>query len=155
MIPEIQQLSEEEKDLLYKSPLLVTILIAGADDNIDKDERESALLSTTFNYQTFVEEPSLENFYKEVTKNFMGKLNKMIKTLPPDANSRNPVISVELEKLNEVLPKLDNEFAQLFYESLRSLAHHVAKASGGFMGMGSISSDEKEWVDLTMIHSPA
>lgn len=154
MIPQLEKLTDQETELMYKAPLLVTILIAGADDNIDKQEKESALLSSTFNYQTFVEEPALENYYKSVTHNFMGKLNKLIKILPPDSISRNSIISEELEKLNVLFPKLDPEFAQLFYESLRNLANEVAKSSGGFLGIGTVSTEEKKLMALSMIRPP-
>jgi len=131
MIPQAEQLTEDEQELVYKAPLLVTILIAGADDDIDKNEKEKAVLAATFNYQTFVVEVTLEKYYKVVTKNFIGKLNKLFKNYSPKAKERNPEIAADLEKLNEVIPKLDPEFAQLFYDSLRSLSHQVAKASGG------------------------
>lgn len=154
MIPQKEQLTEEEVSLMFKAPLLVFILIAGADDNIDKKERETALINATFNWQTFVEEKDLENFYKKVTKNFTGKVNKLLQELPRKANERNPVISVELKKLNIIFPKLEREFSQLFYESLRNLAFEIAKSSGGILGIGSISSEEKEWVNLDMITPP-
>ncbi|MBL4654502.1 MAG: hypothetical protein JKY33_01595 [Bacteroidia bacterium] len=154
MIPQVDQLTEEEQELVYKGPLLVTILIAGADDDIDKNEKEKAVLAATFNYQTFVYEPKIEKFYKEVTKNFMGKLNKLIQSLPPKAAERNPVIASELEKLNDIWPKMDTEFSMLYYESLKSIADQVAKASGGLLGLASVSKEEKEWVGLNMLKDP-
>lgn len=154
MIPQIEKLTEDEVALMFKAPHLVFVLIAGADDNIDKKECETALAQATYNWQTIVEEPALENFYIKVTKNFVGKLKKMISSYPPDAKTRNPIIADELEKLNYIFPKLEPEFAQLFYDSLINLASEVAKASGGVMGIGSISQTEQQWVDLDMIIPP-
>ncbi|MBN4081693.1 hypothetical protein JYU23_01030 [bacterium AH-315-C07] len=154
MIPEIENLDQSEKDLLYKAPILVTVLIAGADDLIDSKEKESAVLSAKFNYQTLISEPKLEEFYETVTEDFLGKLTAVVNELPPEAAIRNPIISAELMKLNEILPKLDAEFAILYYDSLKALSVKVAEASGGFLGLGSVSSEEQEWVELSMISAP-
>ena len=154
MVDPFNALSAKEKYLIFKAPYLVAVLIAGADDNIDLKENESALLNLTFNYQTFVNEPRLDSFYEEVTNHFVEKLTAMIKSMPPMAKNRNPLIAAELEKLNEILPKIESNFAFLYYESLLNLALEVAKASGGFMGIGSISPEENEWIKLNMIQKP-
>lgn len=154
MIPQIEKLTDEESKLIYNGPILVTILIAGADDDIDKSEKEKALLMANFNYQTFVFEPKIETFYKEVSKNFMGKMTSLLNSLPPTAKDRGPAISKQLEKINDIWPKLDQEFALLYYESLRFLADTIAKASGGVFGVGKVSKDEKKWMALEMLHEP-
>ena len=151
----IEALNSEEQDIVYKAPLLVTILIAGADDNIDSSEKESAVLSTNFNYQTFVVEPEFDKFYEKVSYGFVEKLHELIEELPKKATNRNPKISDELVKLNPVLPKLGNEYGQLYYESLLALAKNVAKASGGVLGVGSISGVEQVWVNLPMLTNPS
>ena len=154
MIPQIEKLTEEESKLIYSGPILVTILIAGADDNIDKNEKEKALLMANFNYQTFVFEPKIEAFYKEVSKNFMSKMTNLLNSLPPKAKERNPAISELLGQINTIWPKLDQEFALLYYESLKFLADTVAKASGGVLGVGKIGKEEKKWLALEMLEEP-
>ena len=42
MISELEELNKQEYRLLYDAPLLVSILIAGADNNIDKKEIDRA-----------------------------------------------------------------------------------------------------------------
>jgi len=49
---------------------------------------------------------------------------------------------------------MDTEFSMLYYESLKSIADQVAKASGGLLGLASVSKEEKEWVGLDMLKDP-
>ncbi|MBK8292958.1 MAG: hypothetical protein IPK96_20495 [Flammeovirgaceae bacterium] len=42
MIPEFEELSQAEIELMHKAPILVCILIAGADDHIDNREIKKA-----------------------------------------------------------------------------------------------------------------
>ncbi|MBN4081679.1 hypothetical protein JYU23_00960 [bacterium AH-315-C07] len=156
MIQQFSNLSEQEIDLMLNVPVLITILIAGADNDIDQDEQSWAKKLTT--YRQFTEKPVLQEYYREVNQNFEANLNKFvsyIESFPSEAGERNPQISSELEKLNEILPKLEPEFSLTFYESIKSLAKHIAEASGGVLGFGSISPEEKEWVDLVMVNNPA
>jgi len=156
MIQQFENLSEQELDLMLNIPVLITILIAGADNDIDQDEQSWAKKLTT--YRQFTEKPVLQEYYKEVNKNFEANLNKFvsyINSFPSDAGERNPHIGQELTKLNDILPKLEGEFAIAFYESIKSFARHVAEASGGVLGFGSISPEEKEWVELQMINNPS
>ena len=46
MIPEFDKLSQSEIELMHKAPILVCILIAGADDNIDNKEIKGAIALT-------------------------------------------------------------------------------------------------------------
>ena len=60
----------------------------------------------------------------------------------------------ELEKLNEILPKLPKEFAVDYYWSLRSLAKKIASASGGLLGYMAVGYEESKLIGLDMIHAP-
>jgi len=46
MIQEFDELSQAEIELMYQAPILVCILIAGADDHIDNREIKKALALT-------------------------------------------------------------------------------------------------------------
>ena len=61
-------------------------------------------------------------------------------------------LSSKLASLNPILAKLENDIAVDLYESYLSFAVHVAKSSGGFLGMMSISAEEKELIGLTMLN---
>ena len=62
------------------------------------------------------------------------------------------LISDKLAKLNKILASLDNATAYALYKSFITFAEHIAKASGGFLRFGSISSQEKKWISLPMLN---
>ena len=96
----------------------------------------------------------LKTYFHEVNRVFKGNLIVLLEKLPLETRYRNVDIAIELEKLNSIFPKLDKNFAGSLYDSLLSFAKHVAKSSGGFLSMGSISPIEKAWITLDMINDP-
>jgi hypothetical protein len=74
--------------------------------------------------------------------------------MPQDIKERTDKINTELEKLNEIMKKLDPVFAEEFYKSLLSLSNQVARASGGLWGYGSVSPEEKKHLNLEVINPP-
>ncbi len=148
-----EPLREDQIELMHRAPLLVAILIAGADDNIDKKEiREAINISKLKQSKSRV---LLRDFYSEVGLDFEEKLNDEIAGLPSLARKRNPVIIEELGKLNLILPKLDKQFAVQFYESMKDIAKRIASASGGILGYMAVDYDEQKLMDLKMIRNPA
>lgn len=151
MIYEFKNLTEEESNLMLITPALVTLLIAGAEGNIDEKEIDWGTKITHFRAN---EHSIIQNYYLETDKNFNETLKKLIEVMPEDAKERSERINGELKKLNAILPKLDPEFSNMFYKSLLSLSKHVAKASGGIWGFGSVSPEEKKYLDLHVIDPP-
>ena len=149
----LSNLTEEEKRNLVEAPALIAILIAGADNNIDDAEKDWAEKVTHF--RSMKNDSVLSGYYYEVDKVFVDTFNDYIKSLPEDGVDRNKQISSELKKLNDILPKLDSEYAKELYESYLTFAEQVAKASGGILGYASISTEEKEWAHLNMINKPS
>ena len=124
-------------------------MIAGADGKIEKEEKDwSAKIAKI---RTYSNPDVLHDFYVEVGRNYSSKLDQLIDELPDDTDKRNQMISNQLSELNEIFPKLEGHYAAILYQSMMSFAKHVAKASGGFFGIGSISKSEKKWIDLPMI----
>ncbi len=128
---------------------LITILIAGSDGKIDHEETAWAEKLTRI--RSYSSPEKISDFYAEVGKDFSERLTHYIEALPDDRDERNKDISDRLSSLNGIFAKLDQEKAHHFYLSMTSFAKHVAKASGGFLGFGSISSAEKKWIGLPMI----
>lgn len=153
MIHQFQHLSDKEIDLIYQAPVLTSILISGADGQIDNKEINAAI---EFTKQEVKEARALMyDFYLEISENFEQKLKETIQHYPEDPHVRNQQISLELEKLNDVLPKLDKAFAVVYYLSLKNIARKIAKSSGGFLGIfGTISRAERAYMDLDMINDP-
>ena len=153
MISDFEKLNEEEIELMLKSPLLISILIAGADDEIDNSEVKKAVEISK--YKQVRARKSLLDFYQEVGENFEDKLKILIQQYPISTKQRNVKIIDELEKLNEILPKLEKQFANEFYKSVKGIAKNIAEASGGILGYMTIGYEESKLIDLEMIKEPS
>lgn len=152
MIKDFINLTPEEQRTLIDAPAYITILVAGADHEIDNKEIEWATKLPVFRSRN--EQSVLHDYYIEVEKDFNGKILSLISDLPEDYVERNKIASNELKKINGIMPKLSNDFAVELYKSLKSFAEQVARASGGILGISSISPEEKEMIKLEMIEPP-
>jgi len=153
MVPELDRLSSSEVELVYKSPMLVCILIAGADGRIDKKEIQGAMKFAEMKQQKTLSSVSL--IFSEVGKDFEDKLNVIIQQYPYELTQRNPIIVEELASLNRIWPKVDPSFAREFYMSLISIAEKIASSSGGLLGYKTIDSEEARYIKLPMIKNPS
>ena len=150
MIPEFKKLDAYEKQLLYEAIPLITVLIACADGEMTHQERNWSEKVTRIRSYSYHE--SLRPFYLNVGKDYQEKLDHWLKVLPLNVDRRTEIISAKLSQLNKILPKLDKKFAWLYYTSLLSFAKHVAKATGGFLGIASINYKEHKLLGLDMIN---
>lgn len=153
MIPEFRRLAAHEQDLLYKAPFLVSILIAGADGKIDRNEVREAIRVVDQSFQS--EDSSLARLMHTTTEDFEDKLKVLIRQYPKAAEQRNEMLVHELSGLNNLWPKFAREFAVEFYNLLLRIARHVAESSGGIMGIRSVGSEEARYVRLEMLKNPA
>lgn len=141
-------LSSSDSDLLLKTPALVTVLVAGADQNIDKKEKDWA--AKLVHYRTFTTETRhLHEYYEAVQERFEDDLNQLVANWNGEQSAAQ--ITEQLTGLNDVLPQLDTEVADMLKDSWRSLARKIAEASGGFLGFGSVDENELKVIDLSMI----
>ncbi len=153
MIPDFDQLTSAEIELLHKAPVLVSILIAGADGKIDNKEVKRAI-SLTEEKQKRTRSQLME-FYIEVGTDFEDKIRIVIQSLPSKVDKRTAEISKILEQLEPVLKKLSTQIACEFYQSLREIATEIAESSGGVLGLKTIGDEEALLVNLPMIKDPA
>ncbi len=149
MSENFNNLTREEYHKLKKAIIWITILIAGADGEIDKKEKEWA--EKLANIRSYSVPPMLIVYYQEVGSNFQEELDDFTASLPEDTEQRNYQLSQYLSELNPILKKLDAEVGAQLYNSFKSFARHVAKASGGFLRFFSVSSEEKDLLELKMI----
>ncbi|MBL6449985.1 hypothetical protein JMN32_26970 [Fulvivirga sp. 29W222] len=152
MIEKFKNLTQEEVEVMYKVPVLVSILIAGADNEIDRSEIKEAVSLSKIKQSNARED--LIDYYKGVGKDFEDKIKVMIQQYPVSAEERNPIIISELEKLNNILPKLDNRFAVEFYSSIKDFAKKIAESSGGLLGYMAVGYEESKLIALDMISDP-
>ncbi len=144
-------LTKEEIEALKAAPALVTILVGAADGQLDGEERSwSERLIRT---RTYAGQADLQEFYRSISEGFWVRIQHEMSTLPSDVETRSTVLSDRLTQLNPILAKLDTELARSLYKGLLGLAEETAKASGGFLRIGAVSSEEHEWVKLPMIEA--
>lgn len=153
MIEEFKVLTNEEVETMLKAPILVTILIAGADNEIDKSEMQQAISITKLKQKKA--RLDLIDYYKEVATDFEDKLKVTIQQYPSSAAERNPLIIKELEDLNAILPKLSSHFAIEFFASIKDLAKKIAESSGGLLGYMAVGYEESKLIGLKMIKDPS
>lgn len=151
MVAELSKLSAQELELVYKAPLLVCILIAGADGDIDRKEIRKAI---TIVQKKKKGTDSVSLLFKEVAQDFEDKLKVLEQGYPYEATQRTPLLTEELNGLNSLWPRVPSAFAKGYYDILLMLAQEVAASSGGLLGMKSIGSEEAKLVKLGMIKNP-
>ena len=153
MIAAFDKLSDSEIELMLRAPLLTCILIAGADNDIDRKEIQEAI--QVARKKASKSKASLLEYYRLVGEDFEDKLKIVLQSFPIEATQRNPLIIEELTMLNSIMPKLSKGFAAEFYQSLRDLAMKIASSSGGLLGLKSIGQEEARFVNLPMIKDPS
>ena len=149
MIKEFDKLTKSEVELMLKAPVLVCILIAGADGKIDRKEIKEAIAQTQRKNK-----PSLQGYLQEVSQDFEDKLKILVQSYPYEATQRNPILIDELSGLSVLWSKLERAFSAQFYQMLKELAVKIAGSSGGLWGLKSVDSTEAKFLALPMITDP-
>jgi hypothetical protein len=150
MIREFEGLTESETELVLKAPVLVCILIAGADGTIDRKEIKEAIAQTRKKNVSM-----LSRYLEEVSQDFEDKLKILIQSYPYESTQRSPIIIDELHQLNLIWAKLDKVFSVQFYQMLRGLAEKIAGSSGGLWGLKTVANEEAKYLHLPMIMDPS
>lgn len=152
MLYQLRNLSEEEKQVVLRSPVWVTLLIACADYDIEEKEIDRA--KEIMLIKSFATKTDVKDVYKELNLRIDEEIDNALKQLSANGDERLKFIESNLAKLNDILPKMEGGFDKLLYKSLRSLAFNVANSEGGFFGIGSISDQEEIYIKLPMINKP-
>lgn len=145
-------LRDDEMEIVLNAPAMVAVLIAGADDDIDKDEIAEAIHYATTAKHRY---DKLGEYFEETAKKFEDIFKNYVKDLPKGLDVRQHTITSYLRQLNGILPKVEPEVAQQVYQFLLDLAKVVAEASGGIFGVKKISKAEAQYLSLDMIEKPA
>lgn len=147
-----EQLDENTLNQLAGALPRIAILIGGADGSFDKDEKSWA--ERLVHIRSYSAPTGVEELYELANTSFSSHMEELLASYPHNTRDRNNQLVLELEKVNPILERLDAESAWLVYDSLRSFAWHIARASGGFLGMGAINKEEETWITLPMIAKP-
>lgn len=149
MLEYFSNLNEDEKVQLMDSLPLITVLIAGADGNFEKEEMDWA--EKIAHIRSYKLKNEIKAFYQEVDTNFMEKVQYFMDSMPSDTNERQALITERLTSLNAVLAKLDPAIGSKLYKGFVSFAKHVANASGGIAGFFTINLAESKLIGLPML----
>ncbi|MEQ8909865.1 MAG: hypothetical protein RIC95_11765 [Vicingaceae bacterium] len=132
MSTEIEHLNEEDKEIILRAPALVAILAAISDDGeVSKHEKAESIKLAHF--RTYTSAPILQNYYKEVDKVFESYFDEEMAQLPEEWKDKEEHLEQKLTSLNQVLPKMDDVYAQTLVKSLKSFAKHVFKSNSSFL----------------------
>lgn len=155
MIAPFEGLSAEDQKLLFKMPVLVTALVAGADGKIDKREvREAIFLA---HQKVKNARPGMRDYYKVMDETFEQDLKEYIKDLPAKREEHDPIIEKDMVRANDLIKTIaanHRPFAIQYYNSMKDFARHIAEASGGLGGLLSISPEEAESIKLAKLDDP-
>jgi hypothetical protein len=152
MIKEFRKLEPHEYEFMLKAPVLVCILIAGADGQIDRKEIQQAIAIAAKNKEL---KNTLSEYFQEVSNDFEDKLKVLIQSYPYESTQRTPLIIQELAMINSVWPRLSKEFSVSYYHMLLDLSAKIASSSGGWLGIKSVGSEEAKYIKLPMITDPS
>lgn len=152
MLYHLKNLSETEQQIVLNAPIWVTLLISCSDHDIDEKEIDRA--KEIIHIKSFAEQNDVKELYKELDSHMDERIDSALKTLSANGKERLEHIEGNLSGLNNVLPKLDYNFASQLYTSLRNLAIYVAQSDGGVFGINRISDEESDYLSLPMITKP-
>jgi hypothetical protein len=149
MIDRFKDIKEEEFTQLKDALALITVLIAGADGEINQHEKEWG--SKITDIRSYSGPAVLQEFYEQVGIDYEDRVEYFINKYNIPVKERQEKIGEELAKLNDILQQLPQDLAAHLYKSYKSFASHVAKSDGGFLGFFSVSEAEKTAMSLSTI----
>ncbi|MEQ9378618.1 MAG: hypothetical protein RIG68_25745 [Imperialibacter sp.] len=123
---DFKNLTPAEHQSLLKFPAYVSLLAANGDGKFDKAEKLAAL--NIEHIKSYASHPLLAAFFKEVNEKFEATLTALAQSLPMERGARNTAIRKELQGLEKILLKLDEEYAVAMHKSMASLKDHVSHA---------------------------
>ena len=128
MLPEFKKLTEEDRQLLYKAPALVSVLASCTFNEVNETQKRDAIKLS--HLKTFTADPLLIPYYKEVENGFRERFEAIATKYFPFDDQKRAELREEVDKVSEVLAKLDNRFfARTLYKSWQRYADHVKRST--------------------------
>jgi hypothetical protein len=126
MIKQFEHLTESEKELLLKAPVLVSVLACTSYKEVNKKQKADAIKLA--HLKTFTAKPLLLSYYNEVDKIFKDQFEATVQEYYPFDEIQRNKLKQELTKVHKVIAKLDKSCADTLRKSLESYANHVKRA---------------------------
>src|SRR6478736_6259744 len=131
MIEEFEGLSKAEQKLLLQAPAIVSLIASIGNGKIDQWKKIDAIKLA--HLKTFTAPPSLIPYYKEVDKTFKHDFQLYEKIYTPINDASAALLQNKIDLINNVIAKLEDEFAFALLASLLNYAEHVKKAYRGLV----------------------
>ena len=129
MIKQFEKLTTEERSLLYKAPVLVSVLASSSFNEIEIDKSQKADAIKLAHLKTFTAIPLLLPYYAEVEKGFKEAFETAIKKYFPFDEAKRNELKKEMENTNLIIKKLDKEYAEALGKSFEKYTKHVKAAA--------------------------
>lgn len=149
MLKEFSNLTPAEQQAMFDAIPLITILVAGADGDID--EVELAEAQRLADIRSYDSHGRLLAFYENIEKDLPARIQALGSELPAPVAARQEAIAVRLSALNPILSRMALPFGYLYYKSFVSFAQFVAEAHGGFLRFMTVSGEEAKVMTLPML----
>lgn len=151
MLSKIEHLSSSEQQLILNAPVLISALISGADGDFAHEEIAQAV--KIIHVKTYSETRDVSGVYKSVDGHTEDAIDQIIEVLPKSTFERTQYLIDTLKGLNPIFHKLEFNFANELFHSLRELAFYVSNA--GDLGVGLRSEQERELAKLSFLEAPS
>lgn len=119
-------LNENDRKQLLKFPAYITLLAVNPQTHLDRRQKKEAARFS--HIKTFSCDPLLRDFYKAADSEFLQNIEDIDGNLHTNVEEREQVIKEKLSELEELLGKMDTDFALVFHKSMRQFKDHVSKA---------------------------
>ena len=127
MIKQFEKLTNEERGLLYKAPVLVSVLASCSFNEVNKHQKADAIKLA--HLKTFTAAPLLRPYYAEVEKTFKEQFEAAIKKYFPFDDAKRNDLKKEIERVNLIIGKLDKEYAHVLHDSLEEICKACEESS--------------------------
>ena len=126
MVKQFENLTSEEAELLYKAPVLMSVLVSSSYNKINQTQKNDAIKLA--HLRTFTSPPLLHSYYQEVEKIFKEEFDKTTAAYFPFDEAKRAELQAEIARVSQVISKLDSYYAQVLNKSLEDYAKHVKKS---------------------------
>ncbi|MDN3656690.1 hypothetical protein QWZ08_13680 [Ferruginibacter paludis] len=119
-------LTEEENNQLLLLPVYISLQALNNGNSHGDNALEEAVRFA--HIKTFSCDPLLIPYYREVDHHFADAIERLNRELPENTAARSAAIDKELEVIDRIVCKLNQQYVGVIHRSMQSFGDHVAKA---------------------------
>ena len=127
MNKQFEILTTEERELLYKAPVLVSVLASCSLNEINEVQKADAIKLS--HLKTFTADPLLLDYYTEVEKKLKTQFEIIEKEYYPFDEKQRSALKEEICRVDQIISKLEKNLGQTLYKSLEKYGKHVKRAT--------------------------